>query len=759
MSSYTSVFGGQTINPTMLSYAAYTTAVDLDLVWSFEALDGSDVMAAKLDVTTSVASLSVTFPKASLVSVGQDVLIRNVGANTFSILDFSGATLGTVASGEAWYFYLTDNSTDAGTWESVQFGTGTSSASAASLAGYGLAAVLTRLNQNLPTTALLGNYTFSVSDCATVSRSGGGATTWTFPAATTLGGGWFVYIINAGTGTLTLTPSGSDTIDGGATKALQPDESCIVFCDGSNFNTLGYGRAITSTITAQSISIAGGAGTTTLSAVQSSSQVQNFTGAITGNRIVEYGVGAGYWFVYNNTTGAYSVTFRTDSGDAGCVVSQGSFSIIRSDGANMDVAFSATSGTVTNVATGTGLAGGPITTTGTISLANTAVTPGTYGDDPTQTVGFTVDGQGRLTGASEGAIAILSSQVTDLTSTVISTIQNAALGTTGGTANAITLTQSVPIVAYSVGQPFRFKTGAAANTTAVTLNVDGRGAGAVVATDGSALASGGLQASRIVDVEVVATTPIFQIVSQASTVATQVAGDNSTKVASTAFVQEATAKVYQQVFTGSGTYTPHTGMVTCIIECVGGGGAGGGSNGTGSQVNVGGGGGSGGYSRKLATAADIGASKTVTIGAGGTAGAAGPNAGGNGGDTSVGVLCIGKGGTGGGGTDASVSVGAAGAGGIAGTATGGIAAAGASGNSGYAANTAATSVFGAAGGSSLFGGGAAPAAFFGTGDANGAAASAYGSGGGGGYTSNSIANVTGGAGSSGIVIITEYCNQ
>lgn len=411
MSSYTNVFGGQTINPTMLSYAAYTTAVDIQYVWQFEALDGSDVMAAKMDITTSVASLSLTFPKASLVSVGQDVLIRNVGANTFTVLGYSGATLGTVASGEAWYFYLTGNSTDAGTWESVQFGTGTSSASAASLAGYGLAAVLTRLNQNLPTTALLGNYTFSVSDCATVNRSGGGATTWTFPAATTLGGGWFVYVINAGTGTLTLTPSGSDTIDGDATKALQPGESCIVFCDGLNFNTLGYGRAITSTITAQSISIAGGAGTTTLSAVQKSAQVQNFTGAITGNRIVEYGVGAGYWFVYNNTTGAYSVTFRTDAGDAGCVVAQGSFSIIRSDGANMDVAFSATNGTVTNVATGAGLTGGPITSTGTIALAATAVTPGTYGDDPAQTVGFTVDAYGRITAASEGAIAIPLTQV------------------------------------------------------------------------------------------------------------------------------------------------------------------------------------------------------------------------------------------------------------------------------------------------------------------------------------------------------------
>ena len=40
-------------------------------------------------------------------------------------------------------------------------------------------------------------------------------------------------------------------------------------------------------------------------------------------------------------------------------------------------------GTVTQVNTGTGLTGGPITTTGTVSLANTAVTAGTYGNATT----------------------------------------------------------------------------------------------------------------------------------------------------------------------------------------------------------------------------------------------------------------------------------------------------------------------------------------------------------------------------------------
>jgi hypothetical protein len=55
-------------------------------------------------------------------------------------------------------------------------------------------------------------------------------------------------------------------------------------------------------------------------------------------------------------------------------------------------------GGVTNVATGTGLTGGPITSTGTISLANTAVTPATYGSTTTAAQ-FTVDQQGRITSA------------------------------------------------------------------------------------------------------------------------------------------------------------------------------------------------------------------------------------------------------------------------------------------------------------------------------------------------------------------------
>lgn len=97
-------------------------------------------------------------------------------------------------------------------------------------------------------------------------------------------------------------------------------------------------------------------------------------------------------------------------------------------------------GTVTSVATGTGLTGGPITATGTISLADTAVSAGSYGSSSSVAT-FTVDAQGRLTAAANSAISIANTAVSGLGTMSTQNANNVSIsgGTiTGGTISGIT---------------------------------------------------------------------------------------------------------------------------------------------------------------------------------------------------------------------------------------------------------------------------------------------------------------------------------
>ena len=207
-----------------------------------------------------------------------------------------------------------------------------------------------------------------------------------------------------------------------------------------------------------------------------------------------------------------------------------------------------------------------------------------------------------------------------------------------------------------------------------------------------------------------------------------------------------------QVFTSDDSYIPSAGLLFATIECVGGGGGGGGAAGGSTFTQGGGGGQAGSYSRVNLNAATIGASQTITVGAGGAGGAAGGNDGMSGGTTSFGVLCTAGGGSPGIGGNIG---GAFPAGGFSNNSgTGDFSSVGAAGSGGFFSNIVSFPAMGGGGGSSIFGGGA-PTNWE-VGSFNGTDAYNYGSGGSGGFVWNANDNVSGGKGSDGIVIITEY---
>jgi hypothetical protein len=203
---------------------------------------------------------------------------------------------------------------------------------------------------------------------------------------------------------------------------------------------------------------------------------------------------------------------------------------------------------------------------------------------------------------------------------------------------------------------------------------------------------------------------------------------------------------------GTSTYTPTSGMSYCIVEVVGGGGGGGGcAAGAANSLGGGGGGGGGGYSREYYSAATIGASKSVTVGAGGSGGGAG-GTGNPGGTTSFGSLMTATGGSGGGGLTGSTAFRSI---------SGGTGGAGASGTfningdgGGFSVTSGSTQAGSSGGGgSSYFGGGAIYKN--GTTAATGGTGTAIGGGGSGGLCTNA-SNASGGGGADGCCIVTEF---
>jgi len=356
--TYTSPFTGQTVSPSAVSYESITLSANTTLQWSINGNNQNQVTANIIEVSATTGGLTLYMPPATQVSTGQAMIIRNIGANTFTVAT-NNSTVGSTSivsatAGIAYYLYVTDNTTIQGTWATVTFGAGTSAANAATLAGYGLTAIGATLNQqtvvqtynvtsNIPTTARAQMNTWT-----------GGAGTLNLPSAATVGSGWFTIFKNDGTGILTLTPNGSDTIDSNSNQQLQLTESIVLVSYGSvGWYSYAYGRSNQFAYTELALSVTGG--TTTLSSAQAANTIQVYSGALTSNQTIVVPSTVQLYSVTNNTTGSYTFTVKTSVGGGATVqVTQGTSLILICDGTNVYNAASGSSSNITSLTLGNG---------------------------------------------------------------------------------------------------------------------------------------------------------------------------------------------------------------------------------------------------------------------------------------------------------------------------------------------------------------------------------------------------------------------
>lgn len=338
MTTYVSPFTGDVVQQTDVTYFELDFSTNQTLHWP-ATVNPPEVPAARIiDCTPSTAGLSIALPPGGQGSTGTDILFRNFGAVSFTVTNSAGGASVSIGAGVSKYFYLSDNSTPAGVWQNVTFGTGTSSADAASLQGAGLTTLAGKLATTQAPLTVSASLTFTDANRANTYVWTGGNGTFTIPAVAGLTPGWFVSFRNNGTGVLNIIGTGASQINAQPNITVNPGESGILMFQSStgNFFTVGLATPSNVTFTSATYDVDSVVGPT-FSLVSYAPIIQTYV-ALSGTRTTNLNVllpATTQLYILVNDTGAvsYSVTFQiSGSSQAPIPLSPGSVATVLSDG-------------------------------------------------------------------------------------------------------------------------------------------------------------------------------------------------------------------------------------------------------------------------------------------------------------------------------------------------------------------------------------------------------------------------------------------